>query len=41
MFQDGVIEDILLTNTDMENGIEIEYLIISNIKAKHDVYIKS
>jgi len=39
--QDGVIEDILLTDTDIKKGIEIEDLIVSNIKAKHDKFFES
>lgn len=39
--QDGVIEDILLTDTDINNGIEIEDLIVSNVKAKHDRFFES
>lgn len=34
-------EDILLTDKDIENGIEIEYLIVSNVKVKHETYIKT
>jgi len=39
--QDGAIENILLTNTNIENGVEIEDLIVKNIKTKHDVFFKS
>lgn len=39
--QDGVIEDILLTDEDIKNGIEIEDLIVSNVKAKHDQFFES
>jgi hypothetical protein len=39
--QDDVVEDIVLTDQDIENGIEIEDLIVSNVKAKHDIFLKS
>lgn len=40
--QDYVIEDISLTDTDIKNGVEIETIIVSKVKAKHDTYfIKS
>lgn len=39
--QDGVIEDILLTEADVKKGIEIEDLIVSNVKAKHDQFFES
>lgn len=39
--QDGVVEDILLTDTDIKNGIEIEGFIVSNIKTKHDEFLKN
>lgn len=34
-------EDISLTDTDIENGIVIEDLIVSNIKNKHEEYLKT
>lgn len=36
--QDGTIKNILLNNADIENGTEIEDLIIKNIKTKHDEF---
>lgn len=39
--KDGVVEDILLTDTDIKKGIEIEDLIVSNVKTKHDTFFKS
>lgn len=40
--QDYVIDEISLTDIDIKNGIEIEDIIVSKVKAKHDIYfIKS
>lgn len=41
ILQDGSNEDILISETDVENGIEIEKLIVSKIKAKHDAFFES
>lgn len=38
--QNGDVEDIVLTENNVEKGIEIEDLIIMKIKAKHDAFIK-
>lgn len=37
--QNGVVEDILLTENDLEKGVEIEYLIVSKVQMKHDTFI--
>lgn len=39
--QDNTVEDIILSDPEIELNHEIEHKIVLNVKAKHDIFIES
>lgn len=39
--QDNAVEDITLSDLEVELNHEIEHKIVLNVKAKHDIFIES